>query len=101
MSLPAISNLPLFITDNSSLLQTTFILRFQFTICSFPAKYHFLNMASLTTHFARRGLELAHGALAGKEDPKIKASPLAILVLVTTCLVFFTLFVTVSGCQTH
>ena len=58
-------------------------------------------MASLTTHFARRGLELAHGALAGKDDQKIKASPLAIFVLVITCLVFFTLFAAVSRSQTY
>ena len=66
-----------------------------------PTKDRFLNMASLTTHFARRGLELAHGALAGKDDQKIKASPLAILVLVITCLAFFTLFAAVSRYQTY
>jgi hypothetical protein len=55
-------------------------------------------MASLTMHLARRGPELAHSALAEKE---IKVSPLAILVLVITCLVFFTLFAAVSRYQIH
>jgi hypothetical protein len=58
-------------------------------------------MASLTTHFARRGLEVAHGALAGKDDQKIKASPLATLVLVITCLIFFALVAAVSRYLTY
>jgi len=78
-----------------------FILQFPFIIRFFPAKYHILNMASLTTHFARRGLELAHGALAGKDDQKIKASPLATLVLVITCLIFFALVAAVSRYLTY
>jgi hypothetical protein len=58
-------------------------------------------MASLTTHFARRGLELTHGTLAGKDDPEIEVSPLATLVLVITCLAFVALFAAVSRYQTH
>ena len=53
-------------------------------------------MSSLTTHFARRGLELAHGAVAGNDDQKIKLSPIAILVLFVTCLGFFVLIAAVS-----
>lgn len=83
------------------LAPNNFILHFPFIIRSFPAKDRFLNMASLTTHFARRGLELAHDALAVNDDRKIKASPLATLVLVITCLVFFALFAAVSRYQTY
>ena len=97
--LPATSNLPpLLLTTPPA--PNNFTLQFPFIIRFFPAEYHILNMASLTTHFARRGLELAHGALAGK-DQKIKASPLATLVLVITCLIFFALVAAVSRYLTY
>ena len=54
------------------------------------------NMSSLTTHIARRGLELAHGAAAGNDDQKITVSPIAVLVFSVTCLVFLVLFAAVS-----
>jgi hypothetical protein len=98
--LPATSNLPLFIAYDPSCSKQLH-LTLSIIIRSSPAKDRFLNMASLTTHFARRGLELAHGTLAGKDDQKIKVSPLATLVLVVTCLVFFALFAAVSRYQTY
>jgi hypothetical protein len=53
-------------------------------------------MSSLATHLARRGLQLTHGAVAGDDQPKIQLSPVAILVLSVTCLLFFALFAAVS-----
>lgn len=52
-------------------------------------------MSSLTKHFARSVIELAHGSVA-VEQHKIELSPIATLVLIFTCLVFFILFAAVS-----
>src|SRR2546423_6830293 len=62
-----------------------------------PTPYCVLAMSSLTTHFARRGLELAHGAVAGNDDHKLKVSPTTALVVFITCLAFFVLFAAVSS----
>jgi hypothetical protein len=42
------------------------------------------------------GVEIAHGAVEGDDRQKIDVSPVAILVLSVTCLVFFVLYTAVS-----
>lgn len=64
-------------------------------------------MSLLTKHFARSVISLAHGSVAGSDKielgygsvaggDKIELSPIATLVLIFTCLVFFILFAAVS-----